>query len=146
MSVAKHVHQTEKKYVVIQNFKQFLMISVSENVLVESECFCLQNKICSFLKQGIICIYKVFRKWRLFPATCMASIVKSSFPRSIYSKSLYCTFLPIDISSSNKSRKGIISIIHTLSWSTLAWESILVHCHKYSLKWSIRFSSNSSNV
>jgi hypothetical protein len=32
------------------------MISVSENVLVESECFCLQNKICPFLSQGI-CIY-----------------------------------------------------------------------------------------
>jgi hypothetical protein len=31
------------------------MISVSENVLVESEYF-LQNKICPFLEQGI-CIY-----------------------------------------------------------------------------------------
>ena len=32
------------------------MISVSENFLVESECFFLQNKICPFLAQGI-CIY-----------------------------------------------------------------------------------------
>jgi len=33
-----------------------LRISVSENFLVESECFCFQNKICPFLAQGI-CIY-----------------------------------------------------------------------------------------
>jgi hypothetical protein len=31
-------------------------ISVSENCLVESEWFCLRNKICPFLAQGI-CIY-----------------------------------------------------------------------------------------
>jgi hypothetical protein len=33
------------------------MISVSENFLVESEWFILQNKICPFLAQGI-CIWK----------------------------------------------------------------------------------------
>ena len=29
------------------------MISVSENYLVETDCFCLQNKISPFLRQGI---------------------------------------------------------------------------------------------
>jgi len=32
------------------------MISVSENLMVESECLFLQNKICPFLAQGN-CIY-----------------------------------------------------------------------------------------
>jgi hypothetical protein len=36
-----------------------LMISVSENFLVESEWFFLQNKICPFLRQGIS-IYNSF--------------------------------------------------------------------------------------